>query len=964
MTPQYVPARHTPARQDLVERDEVLGTLAPAIRLSTPDDASIILIVGEIGAGKSEILRTVLDAHEATGSKGLFRAYVACHPSGEPYGPWMSLIEHNDRLADDIPEPLGNRQPAAQGPNVLVYETARALCRAAGAQPMALIFDDIQWADTSSLDLLLSVARQAAGLPLTLILACETPLHEGAPIARFVPMLLRETPAQSIELGPLSAAGIHQIARARFPDVADALIDDLSEHIRRWSGGNPLYVVEMLDGIESSGDIADALTTRRLDSLSFSLKQLAEYRLEQVSEETRQTIELASIVGDTFDLDLLDDVSDHDTEELIQQLEEALAAGILIEERDSRLRFRYGVVRQLLTETQSGLRRRQRHRAVLSALQRSCRSGTSSLDIARHAEAAGELTTAVDAFEQAGHQAVRLFNMPQAAQYYRQALGLAEQAGIDEARQDTLRLQYADCLVRSDVTAAIREYEKVAARAFVREDDATRGKARQRLATIFYETGRRADAQDILDDLLPDLERREDWQTLADALVCALYCAATESDLAAVDRLVEDLEAILDKIENSGYRALALAMKATADVARGRPNAAPGMMRDAVGIMEEIGQLDMAAPYTSVAFMRVDLFANLHRPAQIHDLVAWGRRLDAEGNRRVGLAPDPCECTPEFGLWYLLRGEWDTAREFLLDPIQIRNEARPQARKENVSVIGAELSFARGDYAQASEILDFIAPAASAPAEGHGYQPWIMAVNLRARIALASGSLDEAQEWINTLDRELEHKPHVPGELMLDLNRARVLLAQGDPDAAGQISETVIARARRTNNMLALIDGLQILAHACQTLGDPDRARRSVEEAIATATRCQLMLLQAQSRISRYEIICESGNNTAAMRDEVELLRRQMIEIGAKGAADRLDALLRKWSNERPGGLTRREIDVLALIVEGKTDNEIAELLFISPRTVSTHVGNMLAKTGTINRVELSTWAHQNNALN
>ncbi|MEZ4569536.1 MAG: hypothetical protein R2849_04265 [Thermomicrobiales bacterium] len=154
--------------------------------------------------------------------------------------------------------------------------------------------------------------------------------------------------------------------------------------------------------------------------------------------------------------------------------------------------------------------------------------------------------------------------------------------------------------------------------------------------------------------------------------------------------------------------------------------------------------------------MRVDLFANLHRPEQIRDLIAWGRRLDAEGNRRVGLEPAPCECTPEFGLWYLLRGEWDKAEEFLLDPIRIQTESRPQARKENVSVIGAEYAFLRGDMDRASSILDFLAPSPAAPAEEHGYQPWIMAADLRARIAIASKTFDNAREWIGALDRELE----------------------------------------------------------------------------------------------------------------------------------------------------------------------------------------------------------------
>ncbi|MEZ4569535.1 MAG: AAA family ATPase [Thermomicrobiales bacterium] len=353
-----VPAHpgHNPARPDLVERDEALGLLVPAIQLASPDDAAIILVVGEIGMGKSDLLRTAFDAGEATGNAA-FRARVTCHPSSPSYAPWVSLIEHGRMLDETIPAPLGKRTPAAPGPNVLIQQTARAILDGTESQAMALVFDDIQWADTSSLDLLLSIARQASGLPITIVMACETPLRDGQPIASFVPALLRDTPAHSIELEPLSGEGIRQILDSRFPDLSrsDQRAVRACPAVER---RQPLYAVEMLEGIETGEDVEKALTTRRLDTLSFSLRHLAEYRLDQLSARARETIELASIIGDTFDLDLLDDVSELDTEALIRDLEEALDAGILVEEQNSRLRFRYGVVRQLLTETQSGLRRR------------------------------------------------------------------------------------------------------------------------------------------------------------------------------------------------------------------------------------------------------------------------------------------------------------------------------------------------------------------------------------------------------------------------------------------------------------------------------------------------------------------------------------------------------------------------------------------------------------------------------
>ena len=198
---------------------------------------------------------------------------------------------------------------------------------------------------------------------------------------------------------------------------------------------------------------------------------------------------------------------------------------------------------------------------------------------------------------------------------------------------------------------------------------------------------------------------------------------------------------------------------------------------------------------------------------------------------------------------------------------------------------------------------------------------------------------------------------------MLDLSRARLSLALDDAPKALPIAEHIVVRARQTENMLALIDGLQILSRASQKLDDRDRALAAAEDAVAVSRRCQLRYLEILSRINHLEVAGEFGDKTDATNDELEALRQELEGIGASAAANRLDALLKKRTNVRPGGLTRRELEVLALIVEGRTDNEIAELLFISPRTVSTHVGNMLAKANAINRVELATWAHQNSAL-
>jgi DNA-binding CsgD family transcriptional regulator len=488
-------------------------------------------------------------------------------------------------------------------------------------------------------------------------------------------------------------------------------------------------------------------------------------------------------------------------------------------------------------------------------------------------------------------------------------------------------------------------------------------RARQRQATLFYETGRREDALTILDELIPALEALEDWNTLADAISCALYSVAAESNFMALDRLIGQLIEVADRINKPRYRATAYFMEALSRVARGEASGAPLAIRQAIAMAMELGQLDIATPWTAVAFFRVDIFANLHRPDQVEALIERGLELDAESNRRIGLPPEICDCTPEFSYWWLFRGEWERARGALPDPLDVRNAPQPQVLKDSVHVIAAELALAGGVFDAANLYLDYIAPSAGMEPGDHGYQQWLMAAEQRVRFHLQRGDLDEAERWIDALDRELERKPHVPGELLLDLSRARLHLARNQAAKAQDIAEAAVNLARQTHNMLALVAGLELLSRARQALQSGPAALEPADEAILVARQCRLDYVELLARINRLEISVALGEHPEGVQAEIQDLLEQTHELGAMPAHQRIEMLVRKRDRERPGGLTRREIEVLALIVEGKTDNEIAEILFISPRTVSTHVGNMLAKTESTNRVELSTWAHQNKAL-
>lgn len=943
------------SRLPLLERETALAALARAWQGAASGSGRVVLIAGEAGIGKSSLLRAFLEDVAADDTRKLVtRSYE--HESAPPYEPWSHLLCEEPELRAMVAKPLGTRTPAAHGAVDLARQTATAVLELARERPVILAFDDLHLTDESSLALLRAVAQRVAGAPALLLLAFRTPIEDGSPLAAFVPVAIREGPTEYLDLTPLSESAIRRFIDGRYADLPAREREDLGRELARLSGGNGLFLSELLSAIEAPDAAAGGSPRERLHRLPVTLRQIIDYQAGRLSPEAQETLRLAALVGEAMNLDLLAELRQRDHEEVLRHLEEALARGLLVEARTGETRFRHGVVRQALVEGQSMLRRRRQHARVLDALRK--RPSSPITDLAFHAEMACDLAAACEALAQAGQRAVRVFALPEAVQFFRRALALAEQANLDPVQEDEIRLALVDSILRNDRGAAAREAERVAARALARDDRLTLARARQRLATLAYEGGRRGDTKALLDPSIPELEQTGDKTTLAEALSCLGYCYSSESDFVNVEKTARRLLALTAELGDQTYRAVSLYLMAIALIARGEPEQAPEMMRESIAILAELGRLDIATGFAVVAFTRVDLFANLHRPEMVADLIRLGERLDDEGDRRLGLPPG--RCTIEFSYWRFLRGAWDEARGFLPDPLAIREHAWPQVRKDMVHTIAAEFAIAEGRLADAESLLGYIAPSPTAPLGEHSYQQWLLALERIIMLRILRGDLPRAREWLRAFDRALEERPHVPGELLLDLSAARLTLADGQPEAALPLIDGVVERAGKTQNMLALIAALRLKAEALRALGRMADAIQAATQAIVEGERGELAYEAALSLLTRAEV----GYGVASLDEPARADLAQAIavfeQLGARGALERATRLTRRSRRGWPSGLTDREVAVLRLVARGFSDRQIGESLFISPRTVSTHISNMLVKTDSTNRVDLTAWALAN----
>jgi DNA-binding CsgD family transcriptional regulator len=239
---------------------------------------------------------------------------------------------------------------------------------------------------------------------------------------------------------------------------------------------------------------------------------------------------------------------------------------------------------------------------------------------------------------------------------------------------------------------------------------------------------------------------------------------------------------------------------------------------------------------------------------------------------------------------------------------------------------------------------------------------WLNAAERRVSLALRRGDLDDARAWLVALERALARRQHAPGTVLTALIGAQLSLAHGQPERTAQLAQNVLSAARATGNLLVALRAQRLRAAALRQRGEFKAAFDESQLAAAEAETARLPYQALLGWLDAAEAAAELPDMRAAAAASVERCLTGSALLGAFAARqqalhvhERLQAVRSTW----PAGVTAREVDVLRLLAQGMADRAIAERLFISPRTVTTHVGNLLGKTATANRTELAMWAVQ-----
>jgi class 3 adenylate cyclase/tetratricopeptide (TPR) repeat protein len=459
----------------VIGRDDELATLSTAMkRVAAGEGREIILVAGEPGQGKTTL---VSELSRRAHDDGVTVLLGRCDEEvGAPYRPFCEALthyvanasepqlqafveDHGGELARMVPvlqKRLGDvPPPQSTDPDTeryLLYGAVVGLLGSATASgPVLLVLEDLHWADKPSLQLLRHlVANTAAARLLILGTYRDAELSAAHPLTETLAALHREPAGvSSIDLKGLDDTGVMSFMEAAAGHVLDDAGVGLAHQVYRETDGNPFFVSELLRELSESGAIIQDAATGRWTAASDdgtlalppSVRTVIGTRVSRLGEEATKTLSAAAVIGRDFDLDLLAETTKVDEDALIDLMEEAQRAALVVEVKGApgRYSFSHALVQHTLYEDLGATRRTRVHRSVGEAIERLYgEHGDERVgELARHFVLATRPTDADKAIaysRRAGEAALAALAPDDAVGYFSQALELVGQGvSVDPA---------------------------------------------------------------------------------------------------------------------------------------------------------------------------------------------------------------------------------------------------------------------------------------------------------------------------------------------------------------------------------------------------------------------------------------------------------------------------------------------------------------------------------------------------
>lgn len=985
----------------LVGRDAELQQLASWLGLGDEDTRhhgppTAVLLAGDAGVGKTRLTRALGERAVAAGWRVDAGHCLDFADSALPYLPFSEIL---GRLERDLPDvvadvvtahpALARLQPGRRmrsggsddatdlGRGDLLPALHALLEAVAAHQPYLVVVEDAHWADQATRDLLSFLfTRSTTGRIALLVSYRSDDLHRRHPLRRQLTTWARDV--HRLPLDPLAPRELRRLVRG-LPRRGTTLTEAEIAAIVDRADGNAFFAEELV--VAATGETGAALPE--------DLADLLLVRLDLLDDDATQVVRAASASGRRVSHALLAAASSLDADRLEQALRHAVEMNVLEPRSGEAYVFRHALLAEAVYDDLLPGERVRLHAAYAAAILDG-RAPGSAAELARHARLGNDPATALRACVEAGGDAMRVGAPDEAAQHYQHAVELLGAPGTEDFDADAL----ADLVRRaSDALIAAGHIER--AIALVR------------------------DQLDQLDQLPADATDAVRGQMIT-ALATAIGMTDTTEDLVAMTREAVRLTAaapVVVRVRALSFHARALVGYGDRDEARqvaleayglaekhDLPRLASDALATLVGLdrhgpveevtrsLEDVVKRARTARAVSAELRALYFLGLLHLERAEHeqaaDAFARGVRRGAASGQPW--APYAFDCRLLLARVAMERGDWGGVE----DLTDMAGQSPPPLNEALLLTLRARLAAARGD--------------ADAARLARAVRPWWSADGLvaiggaTAELTLAEHERDAAAAL--TIYAEAVHaatltwREFFQARLRLAALTLGVLgtAARGEA-GAGLGEEERAALAPRAEGLRR--DGLRVLADVREagvpfgpeglaweawleaellrwrwiTDQEPPGAselaaawRLAEERTVAANDRA--LLAQVRARLAA--VLHATGEPEAA-KEAAVAARRTAEMLGLEPLLASLGARPRSPATSPPApragvpapSLTPREREILGLVAQGRTNGEIARRLYISVKTVSVHVSNILGKLGASGRTEAAAIARRDGLL-
>ena len=969
----------------LIERERESSVLRSALDRLERAEGGVAVLVGEAGVGKTRLARETSTSARTAGLTVLSgRAVPGASPV--PYRPLTEAFLSAFRSATPTEAPelagfggqLGRLVPAwgtgggggADESPLLLGEAVVRLLRLAGAgRGSVLVLEDLHWADAETLAVVEYLADALHGEPSLCLCTART---EGAVVSA-LSRLRRSEGVTMLGLDRLSRAGIERVvasclATGGVPyDAASSHTApaDVLDCVAANSEGNPFLVEELLAGLVTSGALRLAeggweSTDRLAPSVPFDFGESVRNRLSALDDTARRVVRAAALLGRRFDWELLPGLAEVDARAVLDALRLTVDAQI-VEVDGNDFRFRHALTREAVLAELLPPQRRELARRALPAVERAhpgLPGGWCEL-VAELAVEAGDDASAAGHLAESARRALAGGALASAETIAARARRLAADAGpIDDVDEVLLRVL---AMAGKPVEAAAVG-DALVGRLGQRERDTDADP--DRLADVLVVLARVAITAGAVERARALVGRAQ--RLLADGAIAAALAARVEAVAAHV---------ALEQGRLADARALGQA-------ALGRA-AATGQPAVQCEALEVLGRVDRAGDGDSVDGS--DFFERGMALAEQHGLTTWLLRVRHEMAMLTAVTTGDRRPMAEVRELAAANGALVTVAvmDLVMADIELASFDRTACLDHARRAVGASRPYRlatlpvanlwlAGAHALAGD-AEAMEAVASRALEPDPNDPRILGDlwgRVRATLAVVH---DDREALRHALDTMMSYVRVAPITTSIFVNRALWALVHTlSDDDHGIAARAEVTGATHLRALPAFLH-LSALADAVAAGRRGDPAQAAAEYAAAPFGPAEQMM----PGTTHYAHLLAAE---AAVRDgwgePVEWLRRSEAFFAAGGydlVARRCRTALAaagapvprrgRGSVVPPGlraiGITSRELDVLRLVAEGLTNRQIAERLFLSPKTVERHLSSLFDRTGVRGRGALGEFARQ-----